>query len=624
MYGLLLLRILDVFDNMTITGVKYDFLRYFQVFKVLIKMLSGDVSSPGKRKSIFSLLLHGELGVLFRKLVNRWKQAWKLSFFYVEWMKKNEYYVPELVSQEIESFVFKPLISIVMPVYNVKVKFLREAVESLRNNYYPNWELCICDDASDIGAIKDYLNAVKLEEPRIKVSFRELNGHISVASNDALSMASGEFVGLLDHDDVLAPFSLFEVVKELNKNRELDFIYSNEDLMSSDGIRTWPVFKPDFAPHTFLSSNYLCHFSVIRKSLIDAVGGFRAGFEGSQDYDLFLRCIEKTDKIFHIRKVLYHWRVISGSTAQGHDSKPYAYMNGLKALQEHIVRSGKDAVAYEIDEVPHYRCVFNVNDDDFVSIIIPGRNQSNVLKTCLESIYQYEYKVRFEVIYVDNDSDDPAIKTIIADYESNYDNFKVLSLAIDFNYSILNNRAAEIASGNLFMFLNNDCQVISSEWLDFMAGYAKQPEAGVVGAKLLYPNGRIQHAGIYFAPGNTGRHLLSGCSGSHQGIAGNMYYQYNVSAVTGACMMVDRGKFVEAGGFDEQLGVCLNDIDLCLSLRKAGYHNVVLPFVELYHYEALSRGYDINKNKELRFGAEKSYFQQRWGETISENYYPMG
>ncbi|QVK17123.1 glycosyltransferase [Mycoplasmatota bacterium] len=542
---------------------------------------------------------------------------------YQEWINNNEKYNKEKCIKEIKSFKYQPKISIIMPVYNVEKKWLEKCIESIRNQYYFNWELCIADDHSTYKYIKTFLNFFTKLDPRIKVIYREKNGHISRASNSALTLASGDFIALLDNDDELPPFSLYEIVKALNVNPGLDLIYSDEDKIDINGKRSDPHFKPDYSPDTILSSNYISHLGVYRKSIVDEIGGFRTGYEGSQDYDLLLRFLEKTstDKIIHIPKILYHWRMIEGSTAMNNTSKNYAYVAGKKALEDTILRRNLKANVIEHNEVPYYMMDYKLIEDDFISIIIPTKDHADLLEKCLISIYEKSTFKNYEIIIVDNGSIETDTLNLFEHYKQTYKNFRVIRLDIPFNYSKLNNEAAKIAKGNLLLLLNNDIEVITPNWLEIMAGYAKQNHIGAVGAKLLYPDQTIQHGGVILGIGGIANHAFLNHHRTSPGYYARLKVPYNYSAVTAACLLISKEKFFEVHGLEEELQVAFNDVDLNLKLLEKGYYNIFLPQVELYHYESKSRGKDDSPKKIKRFHGEIKFMERKWSSIIKKDPY---
>jgi GT2 family glycosyltransferase len=506
---------------------------------------------------------------------------------YDAWIDENEKWNRKEIEREIDKFRYKPKISIITPVYNVKPKWLNKCIQSVLSQFYENWELCLYDDASTKSETKRCLKSWEDSDPRIKITFGKKNQHISGASNEALKMATGEFVALLDNDDELSPDALFENVKVLNEYPETDFIYSDEDKIDIKGDRSNPFFKPNWSPDLFHSVNYICHFSVMRKSIGDEIGWFRKGYEGSQDFDLFLRFIDKTKKILHIPKVLYHWRTLETSTAKDTKSKNYAHRAGHQALADYIHRNNlKAKVADGFGDTNHH-LVYDVPEGALVSIIIPFKDKVDYLKKCVESIIEKTFYKNYELILVSNNSEEKETFDYLETLKEEK-NVKIFEHNIPFNFSALNNWAVEKALGDYILFLNNDTEVISPVWLEEMLGHAARPEIGAVGAKLLFPDGRIQHSGVILGMGGLADHLFSGQ------YADETYYALanfarNYLAVTAACLMISKDKFLEIGGFDEKFTVCGNDVDLCLKLYEKGYANVYTPRAELYHYESLSR-----------------------------------
>lgn len=526
------------------------------------------------------------------------------NHLYQLWIEKNEPKPSDFsrLRKEVYSLSYQPRISIVMPVYNVDEVWLREAIESVRNQIYPHWELCIADDGSTRPHIRKVLEEYRQQDDRIKVTYLPHNQGISVASNAALALATGEFVGLLDHDDELAPWTLLEVVKLLNQNPDLDFIYSDEDKLEPDGRRSEPFFKPDFSPDLLMSMNYICHFSVFRRSLLTKIGCFREGFEGSQDYDVILRVIEQTCKVAHIPKILYHWRKIPGSASGSVNAKSYAYKAAVRALEEALERRN---ICGEITVLApgRHRIRYKIAGDPLVSIIIPTKDRLELLRRCIESIREKTIYRNYEIIVVDNGSEE--LKTI--DYLrriEHYGNCRVVAFNQPFNYSCINNFAVAQANGTFLVFLNNDTEVITPEWLEEMLGHAQRKEVGAVGAKLLFPNNTIQHGGVILRLGGVAGHAFYGLPASESGYMGLATVTRNCAAVTGACMMLRRAVFEEVGGFDEELDVAYNDVDLCLRIILRGYYIVWTPHAVLYHHESASRG-NHQPERNIRYFCEK-------------------
>ena len=535
---------------------------------------------------------------------------------YLKWIDSNENYDIKLVEAEIGNYKLKPFISVVVPVYNVNEKWLRKCIESVISQCYTRWELCIADDCSTKNHIKAVLEEYKQKDSRIKVVYREENGHISKATNSALNLATGEFVALLDNDDELSKYALYEVVKLINRHPEAELIYSDEDKIDTKGNRKDPHFKPQWSPDTLLSCNYITHLCVLKKSILDKIGGFRVGYEGSQDYDVILRVSEQTEQIFHIPKILYHWRLIEGSTSLGADNKNYCYPASIRVLRDALERRKETATIEKgYEQFGMFNISFSPRESDYISIIIPTKNKANILKQCLDSIYIKNKYKNFEVIVIDNGSTEDSIFKLFDEY-SKKDNFSVLTLDMPFNYSKLNNEAAKIAKGNLLLFLNNDIEVISENWLEEMAGQAIRQHIGAVGVKLLYPNNTIQHCGIVIGFGGVAGNAYSGTPKEEDGYASRLKINYNYSAVTAACLMLRKDLFFEISGFTEELAVAFNDVDLCLKLLEKNYFNLCMPKIELYHHESLSRGSDSTPENIDRFIKEQNYMKDRWKKWI--------
>ncbi len=521
------------------------------------------------------------------------------------------------MEQRAKLFSKRPLVSVVMPTYNTPERFLREAIESVRAQTYDRWELCIADDCSTEPHVRRVLAEYAQADPRIRVVYRKENGHISRASNSALDLAVGEWVVLLDHDDLLAPHALFCVVDSINRNSEVMLIYSDEDKIGTDGARQDPYFKSDWNPDLFLSHNMFCHLGAYRRDLVTSVGGFRPGFEGAQDYDLVLRCIEMVsyEHIHHIPHVLYHWRITPGSTSRDVNEKPYAMSAGERALNEHLERRKLDAKAEYVGV--GYRVRYEIpSPAPKVTLIIPTRNGRNLLERCVSSILKLTTYSNYDIIIVDNGSDDQG--TI--DYFRELKRLENIHIKRDnrpFNYSALNNAAVASASGSIIGLINNDIEVISPDWLTEMISLAIQPGVGAVGARLWYPNDTIQHAGVVIGIGGVAGHAHKYLKRGISGYFNRAALLQSFSAVTGACLVVRKELYLEAGGLNERdLAIAFNDIDLCLKLRKMGYRNVWTPYAELYHYESASRGSDDTPEKRARSEAEGRYMQDRWGESL--------
>ena len=472
----------------------------------------------------------------------------------------------------------------------------------MQNQTYDNWELCLVDDCSTDARVRETLRQFEGVE-RIKIKYRSENGHISRTTNDGIAMAEGEFVALLDCDDLYAENALYEIAKKLNEDHTLDFIYSDEDKLSEDGTkRRNPFFKPDWSPDTFMSLMYTCHLAVYRKSLLDEMGGLRVGLEGSQDYDLVLRVMEKTNRIGHVPKILYHWREREESTANDISAKPYIIETTKKAKLEALERRGVKGHLEYIKDIVMFRVVYEVVGNPRVSIIIPSKDNYDILKQCLTSIRKETKYQNYEIIVVDNGSAEEThakYTQMCKELECKYH-----YAPMEFNFSKMCNIGAHLADGQFLLFLNDDIRVEGAEWLERMLGHAQQPHTGAVGCKLIYPNTNlIQHVGVVSFMVGPG-HAFQRINDDLNCYWGRNKLEYNYSAVTGACLMIDRNKYDQVGGFSEQLPVAYNDIDLCFNLVEAGYYNVVRTDVRLYHYESVSRGYDA-------VSPEKAARQQR-------------
>lgn len=541
---------------------------------------------------------------------------------YPNWLARNEVLDIEAMTQEIATFHYQPKISIAMPVYNVEEKWLRLCIDSILNQVYTNWELCMADDASTDPNVKKILTEYQQLDERIRVVFREQNGHISEATNSALAIATGEFVALLDNDDELAINAFYEVVKVLNENPELDLIYSDEDKIDMDGNRSDPAFKPDWSPDLLLGTNYISHLGVYRRSILEEIGGFRKGYEGSQDYDLVLRFTEKTTKerIKHIPKVLYYWRMLPTSTAVDQGSKGYAFEAGLRAVQDALVRRGINGHATHGAANGLYDVYYDIKSDKLVSIIIPTKNGYKDVQRCVSSIIEKTTYPNYEIIMADNGSTDPKMHELYAEFEQQLPGrFFVESIDIPFNFSTINNRAVKKAHGEYLLFLNNDTEVITENWLTLMVSFAQQERIGCVGAKLLYPNNTVQHAGVILGLGGVAGHGHYGYPHGDLGYFGRLAINVNYSAVTAACLLMKKADFDAVGGFEEAFTVAFNDVDLCLKVQALGRDNVWLHEAELYHFESQTRGYDDKGKKKKRFEQEKVMMEEKWGPLIEND-----
>jgi len=525
----------------------------------------------------------------------------------------------QIIAKLSNNLPYQPLFSIIMPVYNAPVYFLRKAIESVQKQVYQNWQLCIADDASTNADIKKVLAEYSAKDKRVKVVFREVNGHISQASNSALELATGEYMVLLDQDDELRPHSLYMVAKVLNEHPGLALIYSDEDKIDEQGNRYDPYFKTDWNRDLFYGQNMINHLGVYKLSLVKRVNGFRTGFEGSQDYDLALRCLEHIyqSQIYHIPHVLYHWRAVSGSTAAITGNKQYAYEAGLKALNEHLQRTAQAATAVENINYS-YRVKWQVpKPEPKVSIVIPTKDKVEVLRTCVTSILKKTHYKNYEVLVIDNKSIEPATFDYYKTIQAFSKQVHVHSYNFEFNFSAITNYGVRQAAGEIVLLLNNDTEVINEDWMEEMVSHCVRKEVGAVGAKLFYPNGQIQHAGVFLSGGHPGIHIYLKKQKEDPGYFNKLNLVQNYSAVTAACLAVRKELYFEVGGLDEKnLRVAYNDVDFCLKLREAGYKNVWTPFAQLIHYESLSRGSDMTEINLPRFKQEQAFMRAKWEDTL--------
>ncbi len=518
----------------------------------------------------------------------------------------------------------RPFISIVMPVFNVDEYLLRAALDSVLAQSYENWELCIADDASTRPHIKRVLDEYIRRYKRIKVIYREENGHISNATNSAFSMASGDYVALMDHDDQLADFALYFVAQEIILNPHAEIVYSDEDKLNNEEVRFDHYFKPDFNPDLMRSHNMICHFGVYKRSLVEKVGGMREGFEGAQDYDLALRCLREIDprkQVRHIPWILYHWRAIPESTASGGEAKSYAMDAALRAVKDDLEIRGLKADVTESEYIDGMiRVRYQLPDSrPLVSIIIPTRNGEKLLRQCIESIRDRSNYKNIEFIIVDNQSDDQATLAYLTELDSQ-DATKVLRYDHPFNFSAINNFAVEHASGELLCFMNDDIEVISPDWLGEMVSHGVRPEIGAIGARLWYPDDRLQHGGVVLGLGGVAGHAMKYSSKDNKGYMGRSVLIQNYTAVTAACLLLRRDVFDAVDGFDsEHLAVAFNDVDLCIRIYQAGYYNLWTPYAELYHHESASRGAEDTPEKQKRFSGEAEYMLEKYGPLLQRD-----
>ena len=512
-------------------------------------------------------------------------------------------------------FSYRPTISILLPVCDPSLDFFEQTLQSVLAQSYTQWELCIADDASTNPGVRDLIEEYVKRDPRIKVVYRRQNGHISASTNSALALASGEFCAFLDHDDLLAPEALYQNVQALNLNPGIEVLYSDEDKIDERNKHFSPSFKPQWCPDSLLARNYIAHFLVARTSLVREVGGAREGFEGSQDHDLILRLTERAQQVYHIPRVLYHWRSHAESTAESILAKPYALDAGIRAVQEAIARRGEPGEVRHWDGAPGYYDIrYHVASAGKVSVIIPTRDQASVLQSCLSSLFDLTDYPDFEVVLIDNNSTQADTFALLQGYQAKYgERFRVLHVPIPFNFSLLMNAGAAEARGEYLLLLNNDTEIKQSDWMRRMVEQAQRPSIGCVGPQLLFPNGMIQHGGVAIGRTGTAVHLFCGADPRE---AGYFYWSQvlnNLSAVTGACLMVRREVYHQVGGFDPELVVDFNDIDFCLRVRESGLNNVYVGNVQVCHHESLSRGHPQRDEASMaRLMRDAAIFEKRW------------
>ena len=520
----------------------------------------------------------------------------------------------------------RPLISVLMPVHDPYPDFLDRAINSVRNQLYPAWELCIADDASRNSEIQRVIERHHEADGRIKVEYRRLNGHICHATNSALAHATGDFVALLDHDDLLSEHALYWIAAELERFPEADILYSDSDLIDDDGQRLAPYFKSDFNLELQLGHNMVSHLGVYRRSLVESVGGMRVGLEGSQDYDLLLRTFAAStpERVRHIPAVLYHWRRSENAPSYSATSLDRCVRAAHVAVSDFLRSRG---IAAEAEPAPHaqqfQRIVYQLPDAlPNVSVIIPTRNRADLLARCVDGLLNATDYPSLEIAIVDNDSDDVATLALLRELAQR-PGIRTIPHPGTFNFAGINNHAVSATDGVILTFLNNDIEITHADWLREMVSRAVQHDVGAVGAKLYYPDGKIQHAGIVTGLGadRIAGHTYTEAPRDLTGSFGDLLLAREVSAVTAACMVVRRSVFLEAGGFDEvNLPVGYNDVDFCLRLRDRGYRNIVTPFAELTHWESASRGRD-DSGQPARMRDEIAYMRGRWGDTLMRDPY---
>lgn len=550
------------------------------------------------------------------------------EFDYDAWFRRNRILDEELERQKKIVFPYAPKISILVPTFNTPKDLLIEMIESVRNQSYANWQLCIAD-GSDQEETKNIIKEYVSKDNRITVSWLDKNYGISGNTNKALELADGEYTALFDHDDVLELNALYEVVSSLQEVHH-DIVYTDEDKLNGKTLQYEdPNFKSDYNEDLLLSHNYITHFFVVKTNILREVGGFNSEYDGAQDYDVILKCVEKTNDIHHIAKILYHWRMHEGSTALNPESKMYCYIAGEKAIQHHLDRIGVKAKV-EMRKKPYwglYHVEYLLDEDPLVSIVIPNYEHEDVLKTCIDSLYNVNTYKNFEIIIVENNSKKKSTFDYYEQVQAEHENVKVVTWeGTEFNFSAINNFGAKYAKGQYLLFLNNDTKVIAPEAIREMVGTCSRNNVGIVGAKLLYQDNTIQHAGVVIGFMGYARHIMNDIEGlKDPGYMMRAQVNCDYSAVTAACMMTKKSLFEELDGFDESFKVACNDIDYCLRVGKKKYLVVFNSFAKFYHFESKSRGYENSLEKVNRFNREVEIWQDRWRDILANGdpYYNM-
>lgn len=531
---------------------------------------------------------------------------------YQEWLKKRELTEEERKRQRERKWDRPITISLVVPLYRTPEEYLRQMIESVLAQTYPHWELCIADGSQDGGECQRVVEEYAGKDGRIRYQMLEKNLGISGNTNAAMQMAKGEFLALFDHDDLLAENALYEVALAVERQPEADVIYTDEDKVTSDLKEYFqPHFKPDFAPDLLCSNNYICHLLTVRTQLAKQVGGMRQEFDGAQDHDFIFRCTEQARRVVHIPQILYHWRIHKGSTADNPMGKQYAVQAGKRAVEAHLKRMGLSGTVEPLKDLGFYRVTYQVQGSPLISIVIPNKDEKEMLERCLDSIRTLSTYENYEILIVENNSVTEEIRDYYKSLEKQK-NIRVVEWERPFNYSAINNFGISQASGDYIICLNNDITVISPDWMQKLLANCQRPQVGAVGARLYFPDNTIQHAGIALGIGGVAGSLFVGMDRRRTGYMHKAVIQQNLSAVTAACMMFRKEIWEKAGGFTQELAVAFNDVDLCLKIRELGYLVVYNPDVEMYHYESRTRGPEDTEEKRRRFQSEIEYMRTHW------------
>lgn len=538
---------------------------------------------------------------------------------YDKWIEKHLPSKSDLEMQRRHSFKYSPKISIVVPLYRTPEKYLLQLVESVQQQTYRNWELCLSDGSGSDSPLKEILSSLETQDTRIRVVRNAEPLQISENTNQAIRAASGDFIAFADHDDKLTPDALYECVKALNEHPELEVLYSDEDKMTMDGKKYFqPHFKPQYNIDLLCTVNYICHLFVVKRSVIEQVGMLRSEFDGAQDYDFIFRCTEYAgrDKIYRIPRILYHWRSHEESTAENPESKRYAFEAGRRAIEAHYQRSGIEAEVFPGEYMGLYRTRYRRAYDPLISVIIPNKDHTDDLERCLRSLEKVNTYQNMEYLIIENNSEKEETFAYYRKLEEENPKARVIYWDGVFNYSAINNFGVQHAKGEYLLLLNNDTEIINKDCIEELLGYAMRPDVGAVGARLYFEDDTIQHAGVVIGFGGVAGHCFVQQKRNETGYCHRIICAQDYSAVTAACMMVKREAFEKAGGLSEALQVAFNDIDFCLKLQRVGYLVVYNPYAELYHYESKSRGLEDTPEKIARFNREIAVFEKRWPEIL--------
>lgn len=543
---------------------------------------------------------------------------------YDTWLRIMRVSRQELFEQRKTKFSYAPKFSVVVPLYHTPAKFLKDLVRSMMYQSYANWELCLVNASPEDVHLTALLENWAMRDKRIRVIRLEKNLGIAQNTNAGIAASTGEFIAFLDHDDFLEPDALFCYADALNKDKTIDVFYSDEDKTDEYAAHYfYPHFKSDFNIDLLHANNYMCHFLAVRKSLVDTVGGLNEKFDGAQDYDFVLRLTEHTKKIYHCQRILYHWRCSNQSTAASQGNKMYAIHAGKAALNAHYKRLGWNARAQEGAVDGWYQTKFTLKEEPLVSILIPNKDHTDDLDVCLNSFFERADYQNYEFIIIENNSVLPETFAYYEKIEKEHDNVKVVYWEAGFNYSAINNFGFKFAKGDYIMLLNNDVELITPDIFQSMLGFCMRPEVGIVGAKLLYNDHTVQHAGVLVGAGGLADHVFKGIHEDDPGYMGRAISSQDVSAVTAACLLVKRSVYEEVGGLEDEFQVAFNDVDFCLKVRKAGYLIVYDADVKLFHYESKSRGMEDTTERFIRFGNEMMLLNSKWDilSTFVDPYY---